>query len=331
MTQVLRIATFNLENLDDFPGQLPTLQERIAVMRPQLVRMRADVLCLQEVHGQEPPAGARELSALATLLQGTPYENYHVAHTRTTAGQVYDKRNLVVVSRFPILGTEQYRHTWTAKPQYRRVTSVPADDEAKDISWERPLLYVTLDLGQNGTLHLITLHLKSKLPVDIPGQKEDRYTWRSAAAWAEGYFLASMKRVGQALEARVLIDRIFDAADAAGEQPLIAVCGDYNGEIDSVPVSAIRGQVEDTGNPALLHRIMLPCELSVAESSRYTLLHLGKGLMLDHILASRALMSFYHTTEIHNEAIPDESGAFRTDVKFPESDHAPVVAEYLLP
>jgi hypothetical protein len=38
-------------------------------------------------------------------------------------------------------------------------------------------------------------------------------------------------------------------------------------------------------------------------------------------------MSFYHTTEIHNEAVPDESGAFRTDLKFPESDHAPVVAD----
>jgi hypothetical protein len=30
----LRIATFNLENFDDRPGQAPTLAERIAVMRP---------------------------------------------------------------------------------------------------------------------------------------------------------------------------------------------------------------------------------------------------------------------------------------------------------
>jgi hypothetical protein len=30
----LRIATFNLENLDDKPGQKPTLDERIALMRP---------------------------------------------------------------------------------------------------------------------------------------------------------------------------------------------------------------------------------------------------------------------------------------------------------
>jgi hypothetical protein len=36
-------------------------------------------------------------------------------------------------------------------------------------------------------------------------------------------------------------------------------------------------------------------------------------------------------TEIHNEYLPDESRAFRTNVKFPESDHAPVVAQLRLP
>ncbi len=54
----LRIASFNLENLDDRPGASPTLADRIAVMRPQLVRLRADVLCLQEVNGQEQARAA---------------------------------------------------------------------------------------------------------------------------------------------------------------------------------------------------------------------------------------------------------------------------------
>lgn len=331
MSEVLRIATFNVENLDDVPGEQPTLAERIAVMQPQLLRLRADVICLQEVHGQEAQAEPRRLLALEELLRGTPYENYHIAHTLTTAGEAYDKRNLVVVSRFAILQTQQLRHTLMEKPRYRKVTAIPAEEQAKDVTWERPILYATLDVGQGRILHLLNVHLKSKIPVDIAGQKINAYKWRTVPGWAEGYFLASMKRVGQALEARVLIDQIFDAAEAAGEQALIAICGDFNGEIDSVPVGAIRGQVEDTGNPALLHRIMVPCELTVPESSRYSLLHLGKGEMLDHILVSRTLVAFYHTTEIHNEVVPDESGAFRTDVQFPESDHAPVVAEFLLP
>jgi endonuclease/exonuclease/phosphatase family metal-dependent hydrolase len=59
----LRIATFNIENLDDEPGDDPTLAERIAVLRPALERLRADVLCLQEVHGQEQAGQPRELLA----------------------------------------------------------------------------------------------------------------------------------------------------------------------------------------------------------------------------------------------------------------------------
>ena len=58
----------------------------------------------------------------------------------------------------------------------------------------------------------------------MEGQKIDTYTWRTAHGWAEGYFIASMKRVGQALETRVLVDNILDN----DEQALIVVCGDFN-------------------------------------------------------------------------------------------------------
>lgn len=41
-----------------------------------------------------------------------------------------------------------------------------------------------------------------------------------------------MKRVGQALETRMLIDGLFDAHEDA----LIVVCGDFNANLDEVPV-----------------------------------------------------------------------------------------------
>jgi len=50
MPTPLRIATFNIENLDDLPGQKPSLAERVAAIQPQLLRLRADVICLQEIH-----------------------------------------------------------------------------------------------------------------------------------------------------------------------------------------------------------------------------------------------------------------------------------------
>jgi predicted extracellular nuclease len=159
----------------------------------------------------------------------------------------------------------------------------------------------------------------------------DNFTWRTPSAWAEGSFISSMKRVGQALQVRLEIDRLFDQAQLAGDpRPLIAICGDFNAESDEVPLQAICGQVEDTGNPAHGPRVMVSCENQVAESTRYSLFHLGRGEMIDHVLASRALLATLDHTEIHNEYLPDESGAFRTDPKFPESDHAPVVAQFTL-
>lgn len=85
--------------------------------------------------------------------------------------------------------------------------------------------------------------------------------------------------------------------------------------------------MEETGNPDLVERVLVPCQRNLADSIRYSLLHLGEGVMIDHILVSRALLRHFRGAEIHNEALPDESGAFRTDVKYPKSDHAPVVAE----
>ena len=73
MAQGFRIATFNLENLDDRPGLVPTIEERIRVLRPQLLRLEADILCLQEVNAQEAKGeDRRRLAALGKLLARTP-------------------------------------------------------------------------------------------------------------------------------------------------------------------------------------------------------------------------------------------------------------------
>jgi endonuclease/exonuclease/phosphatase family metal-dependent hydrolase len=326
----MRIATFNLENLDDETGQDPSLATRVAIMRPQLDRIAADILCLQEVHSQDSPQG-RTLAALDTLLAGTRYEAYERLTTTTTAAQLYQERNLVILSRFPFIAHARQiiRDSSGPRPAYRVATADPPDQTADPLEWERPILYAQVDLGDGRLLHVLNVHLKSKLATDITGQKLDDYTWKTPAAWAEGFFISSMKRVGQALQVRLELDRLFTQADqAGGPAPLIAVCGDFNAASDEVPVQAICGQVEDTGNPAHGPRVMVACENQIPESARYSLFHLGRGEMIDHVLASRALLATLEHTEIHNEYLPDESGAFRTDVKFPESDHAPVVAQF---
>ncbi len=325
MSIKLRITTFNLENLDDKPGQKPTLDERIALMRPQLLRLNADILCLQEVNGQEELGPPRRLLALERLLADTPYAGYQKVSTMTEDGtQVYDERNLVILSRFEITEHHQYKHDFAPAPRYQKVTARPQETEAKEVTWERPILHARIKLDNIRALDIMNIHLKSKLPTDIPGQKVDNFTWRTTSGWAEGFFLSSMKRVGQALETRMLIDKLFDA----DEDALIVVCGDFNADLDDVPVEAIRGDVENTGNDKLAKRVMVPCERTIPEPSRFSLLHHGKGEMIDHLLISRSLLARYWGSEIHNELLHDESVAFGTDVKFPESDHAPVIAEF---
>jgi len=330
MPTPLRIATFNLEELDDKPSLKPTFLERLPVMRPQVDRLRADILCLQEVHAQEQaqPGQPRELRALKKLIVGTPYEHFqHQAVTGTAPNEPYAERNLVILSRFPIANSWQFKHNKVPAPKYKKVTAIPPSDEASDQTWERPILYAKIDLPGNRSLHVINLHLKSKTPTDIRGQKIDEFTWKTAHGWAEGFFVSSMKRVGQAVETRFLIDELFDA-DA---EAWICVCGDFNADTEDVPVQAIRGDVENTGNKQHAPRAMVPCELTIPEPARFSIIHRGKGYMFDHLLVSRPLLAIYRRSEIHNEVLHDESVAFATDVKFPESDHAPVVAEFELP
>ena len=53
--------------------------------------------------------------------------------------------------------------------------------------------------------------------------------------------------------------------------------------------------------------------------------------MIDHLLVSRTLLAYYRGFEIHNEVLHDESIRFTNDKMFPESDHAPIIAEFELP
>lgn len=319
----LRIATFNVENLDETSSS-PTLAERIVILRPQLRRLRADIICFQEVHGQERAGQPRQLLALQELLKETDYENFHIEHTKTANNQAYDKRNLVVVSRFPITNTQQIKFDLIEAPRYQHVTAIPPDDDADPVRLERPIFHVTISVNQNFSLHVINLHLKSRLASNIQGQKVNRFAWRSASGWAEGFFVSSMKRVAQALETRVLIDTIFDQDAAAN----IVVCGDYNAHPEEVPVETIAGRVENTGNSNLTGRVLTPCENSIPDSVRYTFIHQGDRRLLDHMLISRNMLNVYVRSEIHNETLHDESISFAFDTKFPESDHAPFIAEF---
>lgn len=324
----IRIATFNLENLDDRP-EAP-LVDRLAVLRPQLARLDADVLCLQEVNAsREPGSKQRTLKALDLLLKDTRYEDYHRAVTHQTGGQgPRDVHNLVVVSRLAVRSVAQYHNDLVPVIEVPLAPDVSGDANANPaltrVRWDRPLLHTTLELEDGRSLEIINLHLRAPSGSFIEGQKSGPFTWKSVPGWAEAFYLSSLKRSGQALEVRLLIDRLFEV----NAEALIMVCGDFNAEDFETPLRIIMASDEDTGNGELAARSLVALERGIPADRAFSVLHHGRPQLLDHMLVSRALAGAFRTIEIHNEALGDETVAYGRINHPPESFHAPLVASF---
>lgn len=144
----LRVATFNLENLDQRPGTIPSLAERIAVLRPQLEELDADVLCLQEVNAQEGKSHDRSLAALDALLDGTKYAGHHRNFTTSGDGpRPRDIHNIVTLSPWPFERGRQVCHDLVTPPRYRATTATPTETEFRPVGWDRPFLVSTVRPG----------------------------------------------------------------------------------------------------------------------------------------------------------------------------------------
>lgn len=320
----LRIATFNLENLDDAPARGRPLDGRLPALRPALEDLAADVLCLQEVSARRPAAsrkGPRTLEALDTLLRDTRYAEYaRVVSLHRDGHGPLDVQNVVILSRFPIVAARQYWHDLVPPPIHKAATAVPFEPAPQRIEWDRPVVHATIALPEDRRLEVFNVHLRAPLAAFIPGQKLDGTRWRTTAGWAEGFYIATMKRAGQALEVRLAVDRIL----AERPESLIAVCGDMNAEVSEMPLRILKGDVDDTGNAALRGAALTALESTVPAPDRYSVLHAGRRLMLDHVLVSEPLARCLRTIAIHNRGLPDEVASPLPAGSF----HAPIVASF---
>lgn len=323
----MRIATFNLENLSHRPGAEATLGDRCRILRPQLNRLEADILCLQEVGAEHDGSNAtpRRFGALSTLLEDTRYADYFRAHTMLKDGRgPLDVHNLITLSRYPITRHSQLWNDLVAPPRYRLETAAPRKDVPEDIAWDRPALHAEIEVRGGRILHVFNLHLRAPLSSFIPGQKLGPFAWRTVSGWAEGFFVAAIKRSGQALEVRFSIDAAFDKEPDA----LIAVCGDMNAEEYEMPLRILRGDRTETENPALASRQLIPMEHAAPDARRYSVIHGGRPVMLDHMLVSRTLFDRFKRIDIHNEVLKDELTDYQRGENLAVSHHAPIVASF---
>ncbi len=318
MTRTLRIASFNLESLE--AGDATALDRRIAALAPRMDRLRADILCLQEVCAEPGGKGRpRVTAALDRLLAATAYAGFACAVTRNRAevGPA-ERHNLALVSRYPITEASQLWHGMVPPPDYAALTASTGDDPVP-LVWDRPVQTAEVVLPGGQPLHVFNLHLRAPRAAFVPGQK-DHGRWRTLSGWAEGFFIAAVKRAGQALEARLAVEGVFDRDLGA----LIAVCGDLNADDREVPLRLLRGD-GGRGTAALGERLLTPVEASVPDAQRYSVIYEGRRLMLDHILASPRLLAGLRDVTIDNADLEESASGSVAD-----SDHAPLVAEFAL-
>lgn len=325
----MRIATFNLESLDRTGDDGTSLAERCEVLRPQLLRLEADILCLQEINGQRRKGEhARHLDALDALLAGTPYAGFHRAVTAGPHGDgVADVHNLVTLSRWPISDESDIRNTLLPPISYKMTTACPPLKEPVSLRFDRSILLTTIALDQGPRLNVINVHLRAPLAAPIAGQKEAPFVWKSVAGWAEGYFVSGLKRSAQALEARLVVDRLMDA----DPHQLIVVAGDFNARDHETALEILAGAEENTGSGRLAIRALALLDRAIPEDQRFTVLHHGRPEMLDHILVNRPMLARFRSIAAHNETLGDEMIGFGKTRHRTASYHAPLVAEFATP
>ena len=317
MIRPWRIATFNLESFGGTGTALEDPDARIRAMRPLLEELAADILCLQEVNAQRAGShGTRHFAALGELIRRTPYEAYHRATSVDAGtGRPADVHNLVILSRWPIARHWQVCHDIVPPPRIALATR-PGEIEVR---WDRPALFASIETPF-GLVHVANLHLRAPRAAPFAHEGFGGH-WAGNAQWAEGFHIAALKRQGQALETRLAIDRIF-ATDA---KALVAVCGDFNADSFETPLRILRGAPDEGATDALEARILNALDMRISAGERFSVIHNGRRIMLDHILASPALSEVCESVRAYNAGLADEALAHeRTAGSF----HAAVAAQF---
>jgi endonuclease/exonuclease/phosphatase family metal-dependent hydrolase len=283
--------------------------------------MAADVICLQEVDAQKsPPHGGRRFLALDRLLCDTAYQSYYrTTSVRPGTNAPADVHNLAILSRWPIHEQRQLYHDIVAKWSWTPSGEGSSPPPSIEVMWERPLLYARIAMPNGAALHTVNLHLRAPRAVRIP-DKSERTGCVSSRAWVEGQFIAAQRREGQALETRLFIERLFDSEPNA----LIAICGDLNSEVHDAPARLLLG-VPDEETTETSPRKLTPLAAYVEETRRFSVIHAGRHVLLDHILASKRLAACCTNVTILNEALQDEVLA---EEPILGSLHAPIIASF---
>eukprot|EP00903_Cladosiphon_okamuranus_P002512 g2510.t1 len=320
----MKIATFNMESFGNDRHDPEELQPRIEALRPKILELEADILCLQEVNAQKlKGVTARQFQALDLLLKDTPYQAFHRATSDRPSGKgPGDRHNLVVLSRYPIKRTESLYQSHAHPPLWHPKAADPPYEAPEAIAFDRPVLRTEIDIGGAQSLHFFGVHLRAPIAAMIQGGKNPDRSWKSISAWAEGYQLSVLKQTAQALELRLAVEALFER----DENALVILAGDFNATSETGTIRLLRADPDDTGSPHLESRRLFQLDAALPPDERKTVIHRGKGQALDHILASPAMAGRTTDVKVFNYDLLDEVFDNQGD-DYAGSYHAAMLAE----
>lgn len=289
-------------------------QRKIESVAAMVARLDADVIAFQEIEGPQ---------VLDAVRAHLPHAGQYLP---AVAGHA-DARGIAcgVLSRFPITSVEVHGVGQLAFPSFAEGDSKPF---ASRLDSRRGVLEVTVTLPDATTLTLLAVHLKSARPIPrldargAPVDEEGHY------AAAEGHARAAVLRIAEALHLRSRVEaRLLREGKAQ-----LAVLGDFNDIAESLTLRTVAGELAEPPRgrnadldvaTSLAGAVLHHCARAVPAADRYTILHRGARVQVDHILASRSLWRRFRGARVHNEELRDGGGDTREEV---ESDHAPVLA-----
>ncbi len=309
----LRIGVLNLEKLSP-PNEPVERAAKKKALQEIIFRMNADILGFEELVNE---------NFLTEILEELPdsFIPYKSTIVKTQSAGFGIKS--AIVSRFPIDQSNLEPHDNSENFHWTNNDDV---DINFTIPWDRPLLELPIQIplvnNNSTTIRFFVVHLKSKIPTKKSGAGN---TWDNLTEYADGAYVSTLRRVGQARYLRRRLDQLFEN----DPESKIVVMGDFNADLSSATVQTIIGDHLGANNESLRMNELLPCELSLPSEKRFSYIFRGKGIMIDHILISRAQLPYFITASAHNEFLREEHyRPSRPKRFFPEPDHAALFADF---
>jgi len=319
--------TWNVQNLLPVgsAGGPPTpaaMEAKLASLAEVIDAQRPDVLALQEV-------GPREVLEPLRALLTQPLPHLEVSDFPDDRGI-----RVALLSHLPLQDPVQVRPfpKGLAPVQVGDPPAGAAAQPPRSDHMARGALQATVTVDGH-RVTVVTAHLKSKL-LTFPGGRHFPHDEDERARFA-AYALGL-----RAAEAVTLRAHLTELLHGAGGSEALLLCGDLNDGVDAATTQLLQGPPgselqtagfaqPDRGDAQRMWNLaeQIPAEL------RFSRVFQGRGELIDHVFASRALLSPLPavTTATAGPALRSVGEDPHREVGKPGSDHAAVVATFQLP